>query len=223
MKDLTQFIREIASAYDFPELLAAEGIVDGLNTTFEAKATARGQWAIIVKTVAIRVVISSVEMARGILSASVILSYQHQGSGRNGCTEYYLLCFDHSYGGLQEEEYQGSVRQNVFSRVQTRFGNVQEDSRREIDSLVWEMFFRWSTIQGVTLTADSKSRCSMVMSSFHLRGFKFSFELNQLQSLRVAVAILTMWSKRGLTLMTESGVSLKDIPLTAEDAHTLIS
>lgn len=133
MKNFRHFINEIASQYDFPELLKV-GPVTSPNGTIEftAEAQARGQWAIIVKTVNITVKISPHELATGVISATVKLAYRHTSGGSNGYSEEFLLCFDRQREGSanQEEEYFGSSRINLFSRLQTAFHNQREKDKK---------------------------------------------------------------------------------------------
>lgn len=133
MKNFKHFITEIAGQYDFPELLKVEPTLSPNGTTeFTAEVQARGQWATIVKTVNVTVKISPHELAAGVLSATVKLAYLHTSGGSNGYSEEFLLCFDRQREGSanQEEEYFGSSRLNLFSRLQTAFHNQREKDKK---------------------------------------------------------------------------------------------
>ena len=131
MKNFTHFINELASQYDFPELLKAPPTeLPNGNIEFLAEARTRGQWAIITTTVAIKVKISPHELAAGVLSATVSLAYSHTSGGSNGYSEEFLLCFEQQREcSGREAEYLGSSRMTVFSRLQSAFHYWREKDK----------------------------------------------------------------------------------------------
>ncbi len=238
MKHLTAFLAEIASTYDFPELLSALGVRvaknersgvrnvkdDVLGTEFTATAPARGQWAIGVQTVQIKVTIWDQEEAPEVLGATVTLSYEHTSSGRNGFSTYYLLHFERGFADEAEkpQRYTGCVRRDLFHQIDNAMEQGHHAVRREIRSLSWNILFIVSTNPDIKLVPMAVSDHGMTLHSPGLLGFSFKFSFDELPGLRTANAIATMWANRGPTATLKDGRDLTKLNLQTPHIHETI-